>query len=121
MHPYPNSLEAKVESEVARAMVMARDLRKRRVDEYKIRREKRIVLEMTTAQESSSEKLEDSDHHTSTMSSFEDGSIIISSGSGSDLHSSSGCGSSVMGETTTSALVEITAEQDANNKTRLSQ
>ncbi len=81
---YSNSVTAKVEAEVARAVVRVRDLRKRRVAEYEMRREKRIELQVKENQVSSTE-YDDSDHQT-WATHCEEGSAI-SLGSGWDMHS----------------------------------
>ncbi len=99
-------MTAKVEAEVARAIVQARELRKRRVAEYEIRREKRIEQQMKMAEVLTPEL--DSDDCRSWTTSCEEGSTI-SLGSGLDTHS-------VHGTNEMRSLAERADEQDVNHQ-----
>ncbi len=84
--PYPSSVTAKVEAEVARAILRARELHKRRVAECEIRREKRLEERKKMAEAAALIQGIDSDDdcHTSTSSFEEEGSNNMRS-LGSDL------------------------------------
>ncbi len=101
-------MTAKVEAEVARAIVRARELRKKRVAEYEIRREKRIEQQMRMAEVLTPE-LDSDDCHTWTTS-CEEGSTI-SLGSGLDTHS-------VHGANEMKSLAERADEQDVSHQNK---